>query len=85
MTTTRHTDIAPRPRVVVAGGGIAGLETIIALRDLAGERIHITLLAPSEHLEYRPLSVREPFAGGAAGRLPLEFVAEDFGVELRHD
>jgi sulfide:quinone oxidoreductase len=70
---------------VVAGGGIAGLETIIALRDLAGERVDITLLTASPHLEYRPLSVREPFAGSAAGRLPLEFVAEDFGVELRHD
>src|SRR4051812_10478958 len=85
MTSTRHTDIAPRPRVVVVGGGIAGLETIMALRDLAGDRVDITLVAPGEHFEYRPLSVREPFAEGDAGRLPLRFVADDFGVELRHD
>jgi sulfide:quinone oxidoreductase len=70
---------------LIAGGGIAGLETIIALRDLAGERVDITLLTPDEHFEYRPTSVREPFAGRAARRIPLASVADDFGVELRRD
>ena len=34
------------PRVVIAGGGVAALETLIALRDLAGDRVDITLVAP---------------------------------------
>ena len=33
-------------KVVIVGGGVAGLEAALALRDLAGERINTTLLAP---------------------------------------
>ena len=32
--------------VVVAGGGIAGLEALLALADLAGGRADLTLVAP---------------------------------------
>ena len=32
--------------VVIAGGGVAALEAAIALRDLAGDRVDITMLAP---------------------------------------
>ena len=32
--------------VVIAGGGVAALETLMALRDLAGDRVAITLIAP---------------------------------------
>ena len=28
-------------RVVIAGGGVAALETLLALRDLAGERVDV--------------------------------------------
>src|SRR5436305_8087314 len=31
-------------RVLIAGGGVAGLETLLALRDLAGRRVAVTLL-----------------------------------------
>jgi NADPH-dependent 2,4-dienoyl-CoA reductase/sulfur reductase-like enzyme len=37
---------ADKPRVLVAGGGVTGLEALLALSDLAGERIELTLLAP---------------------------------------
>jgi len=36
-----------RPCVLIAGGGVAGLETLLALRALAGDRVDITILAPS--------------------------------------
>ena len=43
MTTNPN----PAPlRVLVAGGGVAGMEAVLALRELAGERLEITLLAP---------------------------------------
>ena len=42
--------------VLIAGAGPAGLEAALALRDLAGERVRITLLAPEDELTYRPLS-----------------------------
>jgi hypothetical protein len=34
------------PRVLIAGGGVARLETVLALRALAGDRLEITIPAP---------------------------------------
>ncbi len=33
-------------RVVIVGGGVAGLEAALALNDLAGERVAPVILAP---------------------------------------
>lgn len=71
--------------VLIAGAGVAGLETTMALHELAGPRVAVTLLSPATEFAYKPLSVREPFAGGAATSVPLAKIAADFGVELRHD
>jgi sulfide:quinone oxidoreductase len=35
-----------RTHIVIAGGGVAAVETLLALRELAGHRIEITLVAP---------------------------------------
>src|SRR5947199_8041945 len=64
--------------VVIAGGGVAGLETLIALRELAGSQVAITLVSPDSDFVYRPLSVGEPFALGPAEHVPLKRVARDF-------
>ena len=74
-----------RTRVVVAGGGVAALEGALALRDLAGQRIAITMLAPEREFVYQALSVGDPFALGSAKRYPLEQVARDLDLELRRD
>jgi sulfide:quinone oxidoreductase len=50
-----------RPRVLVAGGGVAALELVLALRALAGARVAIELVAPERELHYPPLDVVEPF------------------------
>ena len=63
-------------RVTIAGGGIAALEAVLALRDLAGD-VDIELLAPRAAGEYRPLAVLEPFALGETPVLGLDrFVSE---------
>jgi sulfide:quinone oxidoreductase len=72
-------------RVLIAGAGVAGLETMMALHELAGPRVKTTLLSPATEFVYKPLSVREPFAAGAASRHPLQPIADDFGAELRHE
>ena len=69
-------------RVVVAGGGVAGLEGLLALRALAGDRIDLTLVAPDPEFTYRPLAVAEPFGLGHAHRVPLSQFTEDAGAEL---
>jgi sulfide:quinone oxidoreductase len=62
--------------------GVAGLEAVLALRELAGDRVSVTLLAPDPHFVYRPQAVREPFALGAADRHDLRDIAADLGAEL---
>src|SRR6476469_1641142 len=74
----------PPLKVLIAGGGVAGLETMMALRELAGSRVSITLLTPDTEFVYKPLSVLEPFAGPSVERRPLAPIAADFGAELRH-
>jgi sulfide:quinone oxidoreductase len=69
-------------RVLVAGGGVAGLETLLALRHLAGERVERTLLTPEEEFVYRPMAVAEPFARGHAQRHDLDTIADDLGARL---
>src|SRR4051794_18468732 len=71
--------------VVIAGAGVAGLEALIALRALAGDRVTITLLAPEHDFVYRPLSVGEPFALGAARRIPVAELTREFKLDLCRD
>src|SRR3954454_2040577 len=71
--------------VVIAGAGVGGIEALIALHELAGERVSVTLLAPQHDFVFRPLSVGDPFALGAAQTIPVAKIAADFGAELRRD
>src|SRR3954454_7817972 len=68
--------------VLVAGGGVVGLETLLALRNLAGDRVRCTLLTPEREFVYRPMAVGEPFARGRARRHSLDEIARDLGADL---
>jgi sulfide:quinone oxidoreductase len=57
--------------ILIAGGGVAAVEAVLALRALAGLRPRITLLAPEGSLEHRPASVATPFGFGGPGPVPL--------------
>src|SRR5215212_9365837 len=48
--------------IVIAGGGVAGVEALLGLRTLAGDRVRVTLVAPDPDFRYRPLAVAEPLA-----------------------
>jgi len=43
--------------VTIVGGGVAALEAMIALRQLAEERVRIELVTPTSEWSYRPLAV----------------------------
>src|ERR1700730_5349440 len=72
----------PKLRVVIVGGGVAALETVLALHQLAPEQTAVTVLAPNEEFVYRPMTVREPCAYPAARRYPLAQIVHDAGAEL---
>jgi sulfide:quinone oxidoreductase len=74
-----------RFRVVVAGGGVAALEACLTLRELAGDQVQITLLAPEADFIPRPMRVREPFGASLARHYPLDAIAGELGLEHRVD
>jgi sulfide:quinone oxidoreductase len=74
-----------RKHVIVAGGGVAGLEAALALRSLAFDSVDVTLLAPARQFVYRPLAVGEPFGMGETARYELAAIAEERGFELLRD
>src|SRR5689334_19053804 len=67
-------------RVLIAGGGVSGLETLLALEDLAGDRVALTLVAPQRDFIYKPLLVEEPFDLGPAERHELEPLTAEKGA-----
>jgi sulfide:quinone oxidoreductase len=68
--------------VVIVGASVAGLETLLALRELAGDRARVTLVEPAPDFVDRPMTVAEPFGLGAARRHPVEPIASDAGARL---
>ena len=72
-------------RALVAGGGIAGLEAVLALGELARGRVELTLLEPRKELTLDALGVAEPFGIGTAGRLPVADIAAIAGARLVRD
>jgi sulfide:quinone oxidoreductase len=76
------TEVTPRPLVLIAGGGVAALEAVLALEALAGARVRMELLTPADEFVFRPLLVGEPFDRTEARHVPLrELLA---GRPVRH-
>jgi sulfide:quinone oxidoreductase len=69
-------------KVAIAGGGIAGLEALMALRDLAEDRVRPILIARDPEFLYKPLVVEEPFSFQPAERRALAPIAQEFGAEF---
>ena len=71
-------------RVVIVGGGIAGIEGALGLRDLAPGQVATTIVTPQHELVHQPLG-DAPWTLGGVQRHPLETVAERLGAELVRD
>jgi sulfide:quinone oxidoreductase len=71
-----------RLEVLIAGGGVAGLEALLALRDLAGDRVELRLLSAEAEFVYRPMAIAEPFGRGRADRHLLADIVPDLDAEL---
>ncbi len=68
--------------VRIVGGGVAGVEALLALRDLAGDRADLTLISPDPDFVYKPLLVEEPFGLGPPEQYALEPLADEHGAEF---
>lgn len=80
LMTRTTPSLRGRHRVVVAGGGVAGLETVLALSRLAPGLVDVELIAPEHHFWYRPLAVAEPFDAGRVVRFELAALAAEVGA-----
>ncbi len=73
------------PRIVIAGGGVAAVETLLALRSLAENRVRIELLAPQPEFVYRPMVVAQLFGIGEEHRFDLARICDAQGAGLIPD
>ncbi|MCC6540485.1 MAG: FAD-dependent oxidoreductase, partial [Bryobacterales bacterium] len=53
--------MASKPRVVVAGGGFAGLESAFYLRHKLHDKVDITLISASNYFRFTPNTIYVPF------------------------
>lgn len=73
----------PHPRIVIAGGGVAGVEAALALRSLCGDVASIEIVAPEPEFVYRAMTVAEPFGCSSSVRIPYERLERSHNVHHR--
>jgi sulfide:quinone oxidoreductase len=71
--------------VVICGGGVVGVEGLLRLRRLAGDRVKLTLVCPDAHMAYRPLAVGKPFGLPGVRRYPLKRIVADVDARWIRD
>ncbi len=71
--------------VLIAGGGFGALEAMLALRALAPERVHVTLISASPTLAYKPAATAEAFEKTPPRTYDLQAIADDLGASFRMD
>lgn len=73
------------PRIVIAGGGFAALESLLALRALLGDAAEISIVAPNERLAYRPAATAEAFGSQPPRAYDIAAIAAEMGASFRRD
>jgi sulfide:quinone oxidoreductase len=72
-------------QVLIAGGGVGGIECALALRASAEPGLRIDLLNATDRFTYRPWSVATPFAHGPAVEVDISEVAADQGFAFHEE
>jgi sulfide:quinone oxidoreductase len=83
MTKNGHR--GAKQRVLIAGGGIAGIEAALALRDLAGDRVEVRLHDPRREFVFRPFAVGEPYGAARIFHCDLRRLAASCGASFHAD
>ncbi len=71
--------------VIIAGGGVAGAEALLCLRELAGASASVELVAAEPEFSYKALNLAEPFGLGDGRSLRLDKLAAHCGAGFHHD
>lgn len=74
-----------RTDVLIAGGGVAALEALFALRERLDPARRITLLAPGHEFRFRPLAAYSGLAPALRAVVDLRQVAGEHDAEFRRD
>ena len=86
IATERATaDSTTRHKVVIAGGGVAALEALLRLRELAQDRVEIDLVTPNSEFVNRPMELAALFQDERVQRFDLARIAGDQGATLVTD
>jgi sulfide:quinone oxidoreductase len=72
-------------RVVICGGGVAGLEALIGLHAHIQVGVDVHVVSPTRDFVYRPLAVAAPFDLGDMLHLDLAEIAAHHGAHLHVD
>jgi sulfide:quinone oxidoreductase len=79
-TRWHHSTVQPL-RVLVVGGGIAGVEALMALADLGESRLKLRVVAAHSSFVLRPQILGEPW-GGAPLHIDLARLCRAFGADF---
>lgn len=71
---------AERPQIFIAGAGAAGLEAMLALREIGGDRATVEICSPGEEFVLRPLAVHEAIEAREIPRFDLKALAHEAGA-----
>jgi sulfide:quinone oxidoreductase len=72
-------------KVVIAGGGVAALEALLTLRELAQDRVEIDLVTPNSEFINRPMELAALFRDERVQHFDLTRIAADQGATLVPD
>src|SRR3954470_15106970 len=74
-----------RERVIIVGGGVAGLEALLALRARAGDRLDISVVAPELKFVNQSMCVEQPFRPQRVRGIRLARVTAEFHARWYRD
>jgi sulfide:quinone oxidoreductase len=77
-----HPDTPISGHVVIVGGGVAGVEALLALHALADDHVALTLVSTDDWFVDRPMTVAEPFGLGSPARLSLPDLTAELGANF---